>query len=173
VIPAERGSRAIACFGPKPQGPPPDCEGVAATATLADLTVYPPLPTKHYSEALADTARNLLRARQAGLGRLRRAASPADQAQAAASLAEGHEAAAKVLRGAPVTPLDRSANVPLVAALDRTRKAYETLAEKANRKDWRGYARALSAVSQAERSLSESFRRLENYGLSVRTTTSP
>ncbi len=167
VIPTEKGSKAIVCFGPKTEALPPGCDAIAAGAILEGVSSYEPFPTNQYVAAVDRATRNLEAVRARRLRELRRADTPREQAEVARRLATAHRTAAQSLREAPVTPLVRSANAAVVAALQQADAAYGRLSAAAAKENRSGYRAALVAVDKAERRLEQSLARLEGYGVSL------
>lgn len=105
-----------------------------------------------YRTALAHAIGMLNQARARFGAALASATTPGAEAQAAAGLAGAHTEAASTLARLNAGPAD-SANQALVGALHSAGGAYSALAQAAQRRDPRAYARAQRAISSAETSV--------------------
>ena len=170
AVPTTRGVATVACTAPAGAQSADfrrDCESVAATLELAGVDAYPLGPSAEYAQTLNGVMSRLTAARRTGTQRLRGADTPDAQADALSALSGAYRRAASSLASTEVSPADRTANLALVAGLERTRLGYARAAEAARAGDADAYAAAGKSVSAGERALGRALARLERLGYSV------
>ncbi len=162
------GWYAIACSAPPPQAQAlaTACDALAAGARFHGPTPQPVTPVPAYAASLSRALSPLGGARQAASAGLR-FRSLADRGRAARAVAASDLSAASRLAAILPDLRDAANHNSLVAALRRDASAFGTLALAAQRRDKRGYARAVAAVHTADDDLRRAVASLASNGYSV------
>lgn len=162
------GWYAIACSAPPPQAQAlaTACDALAAGARFHGPTPQPVTPVPAYAASLSRALSPLGGVRQAASAGLR-SRSLADRSRAARAVAASDLAAASRLAAILPDLRDAANHNSLVAALRRDASAFGTLALAAQRRDKRGYARAVAAVHTADDDLRRAVASLASNGYSV------
>ncbi|MFL5868716.1 MAG: protein kinase domain-containing protein [Thermoleophilaceae bacterium] len=150
--PTTEGALTFACAAPTAKATKflPDCEKVAAAATLASGKPYPLGNDDTYSSDVTDAINSLNSQRSSGVSAMKKAKSGSSQAKAATSIANAYGSAASSLDGTQVSPQFAGQNAKLVAALKKAQGAYKSLSSNAKKGSKSGYSKASKNVSKAE-----------------------
>ena len=157
VSPTSGGVATVACVVP-PAGAGESftaaCDRIAASLEQKAGRSYPLGPDSEYQRELDVAIRRLNDTTRQRTAALHKAATPAAQASAAASLETAYRDAAGSLRGATANPLVSGSNRRIVAALVSLAGGYERLAAAARAEQSGAYASASRSIDRAERALS-------------------
>jgi protein kinase-like protein len=170
AVPTSAGVLGVICAAPQAAlgALAGDCESVARTLKLrGGAHAFPVGPSAAYAGALDKALGPLGDQRKTARARLTAARTPAGQASSARAAGEAYRRAAATLRGLKLSPYDQSANAALVAALDRSQRAYQGLASAATGSDRAAYAQARQAVAKAERAVATAVTDLKTLGYEV------
>jgi serine/threonine protein kinase len=170
AVPTSAGVLGVICAAPQAalRALAGDCESVAQTLKLrGGARGFPVGPSAAYAAALGKALRPLGAQRKAARAQLTAARTPAGQGSSARLVGEAYRRAAAALRDLKLSPYDQSANATLVAALDRSQRAYQGLASAATGSDRAAYAEARRAIASAERAVATAVTNLKTLGYEV------
>ena len=170
AVPTTRGVATVACTtpaGPEAASFRGNCESVATSLQLSGAEPYALGPDPAYARTLSATLGKLDRASRPAAARLRRADTPAAQANAAHALERQHLAASRALARARVSPADAGGNATVAAALKAISLAYLRAGDAAKANDSGAYAAAGKALREEQARLKRALAGLERLGYSV------
>jgi hypothetical protein len=169
VAPTTAGVATVLCMASpgRLEALTPDCERIAQTLRLRGARRLPLGPSPSYARRVGRALRTLGRDRAAAVSRMRSATSPGAQAAAATAASRALARASAAAASSASSPYDRGANSAVVAALNRTARAYGGLARAARARDRAQYVAARRAVTRAEDVLERSVSDLRPLGYVV------
>ena len=149
AVPTSSGVATIACFAPPGGGAAfrGDCDRVAGSLGVRDLTTYPVGADPKYAADVNRVVSGLATRRKAGRTALSGAGTPVGQRQAAAALADTYALAAADLGGIETSPVNAAATAAIGKAMQQTATAYKRLA---GTKTPAAFVRASGGVRRAE-----------------------
>ncbi|HYI20753.1 MAG TPA: serine/threonine-protein kinase [Solirubrobacteraceae bacterium] len=162
TTPTSQGVATVACVDPAT-----DCEAIANTLKLNAGTAFPVGPSKDYAAGLGKTLGALNKKVTAGRRELQAAKTPKAQAAAAKDLSSAYRAASVAASKLAVSPADAAANAQFVSALKQSANAYARLSAAAASGNKSAYAKARSAVQNAEQSLAGALDGLKSAGYKI------
>ena len=165
--PTSEGVATVACLAPPADAAAfkTDCEAIANTLQISSGKPFPVGPDPGYAETLGATFAKLDTQVEKGrkaLGKDRTTFRA--QAAAARDIQAAHAAAVKRLKGAEISPADRTINALLIARLRAVAAAWNKAAASASKKDKRGFDRSESGIKQAQQQLAQTVAGLEKVG---------